>query len=94
MVVIQIVGLVNGIASPLDGEFLVEYDPGRDGMAGGLPMTAHIKTTPRLSEAKRYAGMAEAHAEWIRVDPRQPIRIDGKPNRPLTAFSCEFKTVA
>ena len=90
-VVIQIVGLINGGRTAFDGQFLVEYDPGRNGVepGSGRPMLAHIITTPDLAQATRYEP-GEALEVWRAVDPRQPVRGDGKPNRPLTAFSVEI----
>jgi hypothetical protein len=92
MPVIKLVGLAGGQgASPLDGEYLVQYDPGRDGVdPNGNRMLAHIATSPRRADALVFETVAEAHACWTRVDPRQPVRADGRPNRPLTAFSVEI----
>lgn len=89
--VIQIKGLAGGAASAFDGQFLKEYDPSIDGRDPiGRPMLAHIECTPDMSDAKTYATVTDAHAEWTRIDPRQPTRPDGRPNRPLTAFTVEF----
>lgn len=87
-VVIQIEGLVGQTSSPFDGEFLVEYDPERDGRdPQGAPMLAHIVTTPDREKAKRFANYPEASECWRRVCKRKPTRPDGRPNRPLTAFT-------
>lgn len=87
-VVIKIEGLINGQPTPFDGEYLVEYDPERDGTApDGSPMLAHIVTTPDLAEAKKFPDFIEAAECWKRVCKRTPRRPDGKPNRPLTAFT-------
>lgn len=86
-VVIQIVGLVLGEPSPFDGEWLVEYDPNQRGVdRDGDEMFAHVKTTATLAEARRFT-TAEALAYWKQVSARWPRRPDGKPNRPLTAFT-------
>ena len=83
----QIVGLVSGGVTPFDGEFVKEYDPNRDGVdPNGDPMLAHIVTTPDISEAIHMT-FVEFHELWTKVDERTPIRPDGKPNRPLTAFT-------
>jgi hypothetical protein len=83
----QIIG-IEGMSTPFDGEYLVEYDPSRNSFdPDGMPMLAHVVTTKNPSRAKRYENLEAIHAEWTRVDPRQPVRPDGQPNRPLTAFT-------
>jgi hypothetical protein len=87
MMVIQIVGLATGGPSLFDGEYLVDYDPDREGVSpDGEPMLAVLRTTPRLEEARRYTP-EEAFECWRRKSTRWPRRPDGKPNRPLTAFT-------
>ena len=56
-VAMKIEGLVNGGRTGFDGEYLVEYDPERDGFDPllDLPMDAFVSTTPVLAEAKRFA---------------------------------------
>jgi hypothetical protein len=83
--------LDGGGRTAFDGQYVVEFDPGRDGTEPGTgrPMMAHLVTTPRIEEATRYA-TADAFDLWRAVDPRCPIRPDGKPNRPLTALSVNF----
>ncbi len=86
--VVQIVGLVSGVPSSFDGKYLVEYDPERDGISpDGRPMVAHIVVSSNKAEAKVFADLEEARACWAQVPKRQPVRRDGKPNRPLTAFT-------
>jgi hypothetical protein len=67
---------------------LVEYDPGRAGSEPhtGAPILCHLVTTGELEHATRYT-TTEAFELWRSVDPRNPTRADGKPNRPLTAFT-------
>jgi len=87
----QVVGLVNGGATPFDGQFLVEYDADREGRApDGTVMLAHILTTPALGAAKRWPSHRDALEEWRRQSTRWPRRPDGKANRPLTAFTVEI----
>jgi hypothetical protein len=87
--VMQIVSLVSGDqATAFDGQYLEEYDPGRNGHdPHGRPMLAHVKTTPDPHRAMRFKTAGEAMDLWQAVDPRQPTRPDGRPNRPLTAFT-------
>jgi hypothetical protein len=88
LIVLQIVGLNTGEPTPFDGQYLKEYDCSRDGRSpDGRRLLAHIVTTPNIEDAMHLKDMAEFHAVWAAIDPRNPVRSDGKPNRPLTAFS-------
>lgn len=89
MQVIRIIGLVNGGATAFDGQYLAEFDASRDGVEpdSGREMMCHLVTTSDISEAKIFADVAEVHALWTTVDEREPVRPDGQPNRPLTAFT-------
>jgi hypothetical protein len=84
--VVRLLGLTNGQSTEYDGQYLVEYDPGRDGVRGLL---CHLVTTPDVNQATRFTAEA-ALTLWRMVDPRKPTRPDGKPNRPLTAFHTEM----
>jgi hypothetical protein len=89
--VILIHGLIQGGTTSFDGQYVVEYDPGRDGVdpGSGMPMMCHLVTTPDISKATVFPGTA-AFELWRKPDPRNPVRPDGKPNRPLTAFTVEI----
>ena len=79
--IMRLVALADGSPHPLAGRYVVDYDPTI--LPGGV---VKLDTTddPRL--AKRLdAGTALAW--WKAVSPNMPTRPDGKPNRPLTAFS-------
>jgi hypothetical protein len=90
--VIKIVGLVAGGQTPFDGQFLVDYDPERDGHdPQGSPMVCHLQTTPEASQARHFVTAGEAYECWRMVPYRQPLRPDGLSNRPLTAFTIEVK---
>lgn len=94
----QIQGLSNGAPSPFDGEYLVEYDPERDGMtADGQPLIAHIVCSRDLAEAQRFEDLKALHAEWMRVCERDPhggrLTPGSGLNRPLTAFNIEVTKV-
>jgi hypothetical protein len=94
MQVIQIIGLVNGGATAFDGQYLKEFDASRDGVEpiSGRVMMCRLVTTPDISEAKVFADVIEAHRLWVTVDEREPVRPDGKPNRPLTAFTIRVES--
>lgn len=87
--VMRIVGLVQGGPTPIDGMYLMEYDPGRDGTLGGQPITAHILCTQDKRKAMKFESLVELTETWKMTDPRNPVRYDGRPNRPLTAFTIE-----
>ena len=90
--VIRIFGLIGGGTTVYDGEYVVEYDPSIDGVEPGTgkPMNCHLVTTPDIAKASRYS-VADAHTLWTLTDLREPVRSDGKPNRPLTAFTVSIE---
>lgn len=45
--------------------------------------------TPDLSEAMRFASFMDAMDCWKAQSSVRPFRSDGRPNRPLTAFSVQ-----
>lgn len=49
-------------------------------------------TTDR-SKAMRFADLGEAFECWRRQSTVVPLRDDGKPNRPLTAFTITFDVI-
>lgn len=90
MLTIRLLGLTIGGPTELDGQYLVEYDPERQGWTpNGTPMIAHIVTTPNRDEAARYSA-AQATELYKRSSGMRP---DGRPNRPLTAFDVAFERV-
>ena len=60
--VIQIASLIDGTRTPFDGQYVVEYDPGRQGFEPGTgkPMLCHLVTTPDIESATRYTGGVSA----------------------------------
>jgi hypothetical protein len=92
MIVMKIVGLASGGTTPIDGLYLMEYDPGRDGNIGGRPTGAHILCTPHRESAIKFKSLHELTETWRMTDPRNPTRPDGRPNRPLTAFTIESES--
>ena len=94
-VVMKIEGLINGGSTAFDGQYVVEYDPCRDGREPetGRVMMCFLATTPDKNNASRFAGVSEARELWAAIDQRTPLRPDGKPNRPLTAFTVLIENV-
>jgi hypothetical protein len=86
--VIQLIGC-NAGETPFDGQYLKEYDPDRPGIdPRGIPMLAHIVATPFKGEAMRFPDAISAWDYWKQTSRTYPIReYDGRPNRPLTAFT-------
>ena len=65
--------------------FLMTFDPDD-------PQEQVIWTTHRPS-ARRFADLTEAMTLWKTASTVRPLRDDGLPNRPLTAFHVTFETV-
>lgn len=89
-VTIRILGLASGeYVTPFDGQWLVEYDPTRPGVApAGRPMTAHIVTTANRDEATVYPDGVAAWQEW-----RRESGLPYPRNAPLTEFSISITAV-
>lgn len=43
------------------------------------------------AEAKQFADFIAAFEFWRAQSTKRPLREDGEPNRPLTAFTCSFE---
>lgn len=92
--VIRIEKLGTGEPTPFDGQYLKEYDPGRDGSTpDGREMVCHLVATSNVAEAKRFDGIQAADVEWMQFDPRGTLGENGEPNRPLAAFSVSIEWV-
>ena len=64
-------------------QWLKGYDPDAHNGAGHVEMTTHV------DQAHRFPDFAAAMACWKLVSSTHPIRLDGKPNRPLTAWTIQ-----
>jgi hypothetical protein len=53
--------------------------------------TCAIETTADRTHAKRFKSADDAERQWRTVSNREPVRADGQPNRPLTAFSIDIE---
>lgn len=83
-VVIRIVTPVVGGPSNLDGTYVKRYDPNARGGRGAVEGTHD----PR--KAMQFEDGGKAFAFWRQTSTVLPKRPDGRPNRPLTAFTVEF----
>lgn len=94
-VVMTVIGLIDGQRTAFDGQYVVEFNASRDGVEPGTgrPMTMLLLTTPDLAKATRFT-VEEAFELWRSVDQRNPVRADGKPNRPFTSFHVVFNKEA
>lgn len=86
-VVIRILGRAIPGPSPEAGRYVRVYDPNGGGEHGNLTLTG-----TRL-KAKRYADKAAALEAYRAINENHPLRPDGMPNRPLTAFTVELLEV-
>lgn len=93
--VIRFVCRIDGEPTRYDGEYLKSYNASyiptdTDLYDGGL-----LITTPNLVEAQKFDTVSEAFNKWKEVAPK-PWSIkpwDGKPNRPLTAYTIEVESI-
>lgn len=73
--------------SLIDGPYLEWSDPdAKDGFGDD-------RWTNDLARAKRFATFSDAAECWKAQSKVRPIRDDGKPNRPMTAYSVSIKQV-
>lgn len=86
--VISIIGRANGAPDPNEGRFVKEFDPE---FAGGM---GYVVTTNYIDDAKFFEAADAAWRFWRQPSETRPLRADGKPNRPLTAYSVNILKVA
>jgi len=85
--VIKIITSAKGIRTPGDGQYVVEYVPAPMSPQGDYLPGGKLVTTPDIDKAKTFATPFEAYQYYRQSNGLRP---DGKPNRPLTAWHCEF----
>jgi hypothetical protein len=87
----RFVGAANGYAHAIDGTYLQSYDPEAhwpDGSYDG----GRLEVTADPAKARVFPDVESALACW-KSGPTcacHRLRVDGYPNRPLTAFSAVF----
>lgn len=64
------------------GSYLKSYDPEADGVLGVW--------TADIAQARVFDSLEDLTTCWRQVRQREPVRADGLPNRPLTAFTVEI----
>jgi hypothetical protein len=67
--------------------YLKSYDPDK----GNETVTGDIVATQDIWEAMGFPNISSALAYGMQQSKRVPLRPDGEPNRPLTAFTLEFE---
>jgi hypothetical protein len=72
----------------IDGEYVKSYSPDAHDGRGDATFTND------LAEALKFDDIIAA-LRFVNQQPvSRPLRMDGRPNRPLTAFTLEYKNVA
>lgn len=88
MVVIQVVGRADGRVCPQDGLYLAAGDPATVQSHDGFDWTSDPMG------GLRFDSIGEALTYWSRQSTVRPLREDGQPNKPLTAWTVELRTFA
>lgn len=84
MKILRIVGFSNGRPSPHDGRYVVAFDPDAyDGLGD-------VQTSADPHQAIKFNEAIDAWNLWRKVSTKRPRRADGKPNKPMTAFTIEI----
>ena len=80
-------GFANGTPCPIAGQYLKSFDfEAHDGIGDGV-----FTADPR--RAMRFATLVDLLEFWKTMPKCKPIRLDGRPNRPLTATTITFEEV-
>jgi hypothetical protein len=94
--VIRIIGLNDGQPTPYDGKYLSKYDPDEPGHdPDGNPMWATVEVVEDKAKALHFRSAGDAMDLYRRIcKPPREFRADGRPNRPLTAFTVDIQRLA
>lgn len=61
--------------------------------ADGFEGRGQLNVTPDIKRAKLYPDIRAVLEEWKRVSATHPVRLDGKPNRPLSAYTIATESI-
>lgn len=88
--VIKFICRMDGEPTGYDGEYLKSYDASYV-LPNGKYSGGKLETTPDIEEAQKFETPTEALDKWKETAPKPwSTRLwDGKPSRPLTAFTIE-----
>lgn len=78
---------VNGARTRHDHRYVVDYDPSPVGEGGSI-VRESLVTSADIAKAKRFENAIEALTYSRRSNGMRP---DGRPNRPMTAYTIEIK---
>jgi hypothetical protein len=79
--------LLSPVGMPVKWLYLKSFDVDANGGRGQIALTA------RTRDAMKFSGPGEAMATWRTQSKVLPLRPDGKPNRPLTAYHAQIENV-
>lgn len=77
---------IAGVAGPIDS-WLLDFDVDANEGRGG------VKITKMPQHAMQFKSMADALAAYHKQSKVQPLRDDGKPNRPLTVYDAVIRRI-
>lgn len=83
--IIRLVGIAGREHQQFAPQWITSYDVDADDGYG------EVRTTRDREEAQRFPTMSEAIQAWRTQSTVRPLRGDGKPNRPLTAYTVEIE---
>ena len=75
----------------VEGQYLQDFNP--DAHGADLYPTGWATFTDDLNKAKRFNGPADALKYIMQVPKICPVRPDGRPNKPLMAFTLEVSPI-
>ena len=84
-IVIRIIANAAGLPCPDAGRYVRDMDFNAYNGIG------HLQTTPQRAKALQFDSIVDAYAYYGRQSKVNPIRPDGKPNRPLTAYTISIE---
>jgi len=73
----------------LKPEWVTRFDPDIHEIGKPFP-TGMVESSVDPSKALQFESFAKAHELWVTQSSSVPWRPDGKPNRPMTAFTVEI----
>jgi hypothetical protein len=77
---------------PTEGQYLERFDLEAHSLLGPYP-TGYVWFTPTVERALLFDTVELALETWNRQSHSTPLRPDGQPNRPLTAFTMAIVSV-
>lgn len=84
--------VIKAIDTPVAGQYLTYFDPNAHEPERLYP-TGEVRFTHSARRALRFATLEEALTFWRQPSTVVPVRPDGAPNRPLTAFTVEIVSI-